>query len=297
MKSSDTSVQELVDNWRRRGRHLHVLGANSRIWRIGEGEQVVCVHGVPTSAYLYRKVLPALAERGLQGITFDLPGMGFAERPENFDYSWSGLAEWVVEAISAANIDRFHLVVHDIGGPVGFDVIRRIPDRIRSLTILNTMLHVASFRRPWFMEPFAHRGLGWIWLQAVRTPMLIMVLRVFGAHGGPSRDELRVYEKLLLRDDGGRAFLKIMRSFERTSAFEQRTVAALQNRTFPAQVIWGAQDRALRIQDYAPAICNTLGLNDWHEVYGKHFLQEDSPDEIATHVAALASGGQGGPDA
>ena len=51
-----------------------------------DGEAVVCVHGVPASAYLYRKVVPALATRGLRGIAVDLPGLGLAERPADADY-------------------------------------------------------------------------------------------------------------------------------------------------------------------------------------------------------------------
>ena len=283
------SVQQIVNSWRDRGASLQVPNANTRIWREGEGEPVVCLHGVPASAFIYRKVLPVLAARGMQGVALDFPGLGFADRPEQFDYSWSGLASWTVDALDAAEIDGFHLVVHDIGGPVGFDVIRRIPERVRSLTVLNTIGRVASFRRPLVMEPFAHRGIGWFWLQGMRTPMIIALLRTVGMHDGPTNDELRAYGALLFRKDGGRAFLKIMRSFERTDAFEAAIVTALNNLTVPAQVIWGAQDPALKMNKYAPPICEILGLPDWHRVRGKHFLQEDSPNEIAEHIANLVA--------
>ena len=59
-----------------------------------------------------------------------------------------------------SSIDRCHLVVHDIGGPIGFEWAIRNPDRVLSLTVLNTMLEPAGFRRPWTMRPFAIRGLG-----------------------------------------------------------------------------------------------------------------------------------------
>ena len=283
------SVQQIVNSWKDRGASLQVPNAATRIWREGDGEPVVCLHGVPASGFIYRKVLPALAVRGMQGITLDFPGLGFADRPEQFDYSWSGLAKWTVDALDAAKIDGFHLVVHDIGGPVGFDVVRRIAQRIRSLTVLNTVVRVASFRRPFVMEPFAHRGIGWFWLQGMRTPMIIALLRTVGMHNGPTNDELRAYGALLFREDGGRAFLKIMRSFERTQEFETGIVTALKNMTAPAQVIWGAQDSALKMKQYAPPICEVLGLADWHKVRGKHFLQEDSPNEIAEHVANLVA--------
>lgn len=194
-----------------------------------------------------------------------------------------------MDAVDAAHIDHFHLVVHDIGGPIGFDVIRRIPDRVLSLTALNTFVNVASFRRPWVMEPFAHKGLGWLWLQSMRTPLLLILMRMIGVSHTPTDEELNAYGDLLFREDGGKAFLKIMKRFERTQAFESRILDALAHRRFPAQVIWGKEDPALRMDKYAPELCRILGLDEFHQVAGKHFLQEDSSREIADHVARLVA--------
>lgn len=282
--------RQVVAAWEARGHLLCVQGANSRIWREGTGEPVLCLHGVPASAFLYRKLLPELALLGLEGVAFDLPGMGFADRPDNFDYSWSGLARWVVKAIDAAGLDAFHLVLHDIAGPVGFEVIRLIPHKIRSLTVLNTMVNVASFHRPWVMEPFAHAGIAKLWLASMRTPLIIPLMRAIGMHDGPTNDELRAYGCLLTRVDGGQAFLKVMKGFERTEAFERRIISALKARDFPAQLIWGREDPALKMARYAPELCQVLALKSWHKVRGKHFLQEDSPRAIATHVAELIAG-------
>jgi pimeloyl-ACP methyl ester carboxylesterase len=49
------------------------------------------------------------------------------------DYSWSGLARWSARAIDALGIDRCHLVVHDIGGPIGFEWAIAHPERVLSL--------------------------------------------------------------------------------------------------------------------------------------------------------------------
>src|SRR5260370_41069106 len=149
------NADRLIEEWRRQGRVLEVEGANTVLWRMGQGETVICVHGVPTSGFLYRKLLPELASRGLEGVTLDLPGLGLAGRPADFDYSWSGLAAWYLKAIDAAGIKSFHLVVHDIGGPIGFYVIRRAPHKIKSLTVLNTLVDASQFHLPRVMEPFA----------------------------------------------------------------------------------------------------------------------------------------------
>jgi pimeloyl-ACP methyl ester carboxylesterase len=279
--------KKIVSSWESLGQPLKVKGANTRIWRQGSGEPVLCLHGVPASAFLYCKVLTELAKLDMQGIAFDLPSMGFADRPKEFDYSWSGLAQWTVEAIDATGLDKFHMVVHDIGGPIGFDVIRQIPDRILSLTVLNTIVKVKSFHRPWIMEPFAHPIIGALWLLSMRTPMIIPLMRLVGMHEGPSNDELRAYGYLLTRDDKGEAFRKVMRGFERTSEFEERIISTLRNRKFPAQVIWGAQDVTLKLDKYAYDICEILGLDSFHEVRGKHFLQEDSPREIAEKISSF----------
>jgi pimeloyl-ACP methyl ester carboxylesterase len=87
-----------------------------------------------------------------------------------------------------------------------------------------------------------------------------------------------------------------MRSFERTQPFEQGILDALANRQFPAQVIWGKDDPALKERDYAPELCQVLGLQNWQSVPGKHFVQEDSSEAIAAAVQQLSATGQPMPD-
>ena len=283
------SSAEIIEAWASRGRRLDVAGAGTTVWEEGTGEPVVCLHGVPSSAFLYRKVLPELAARDCRGIAFDLPGLGLADRPRDFDYSWSGLAKWTVDAIDALELDRFHLVVHDIGGPIGFDVVARVPDRIASLTVLNTLVRVASFKRPWSMEPFARRGIGEIYLKTMHPIAFERLMRVQGVATPVPAADLRVYVHLLKRGDGGRAFLRIMRGFERTEEFEQRILQALSARSFPAQVLWAEQDPALRIEHQGEHAREALGVGAITRLHGKHFVQEDAPAEIAEHTARLAS--------
>ena len=66
--------------------------------------------------------LRELAARGLRGIAFDLPGLGLADRPATFDYTWTELGRFGAAAVDALGLDRCHLVVHDIGGPAGFEL-------------------------------------------------------------------------------------------------------------------------------------------------------------------------------
>ncbi len=155
---------------------------------------------------------PGVARHGLR-----LPGqraLPTGRRP--FDYSWSGLARWTGEAIDALELDRVHLVVHDIGGPIGFEWAIHNPDRVLSVTVLNTVLDVDGFKRPWPMAPFAVQGLGEVWLRL--SPRLLFS-EIFYSQGIAERSRVprsQVYAHIaLLRlHDRGRAFLEIMRGFE-----------------------------------------------------------------------------------
>lgn len=288
--ASSSATDTIIQEWAERGRALAVPGAATTVWEDGDGAPVLCLHGVPTSAFLYRKVVAQLARHGLRGIAVDLPGLGLADRPEAFDYSWSGLGAWSLRAVDALGLDRFHLIVHDIGGPVGFDLVARAPERVASLTVLNTVTRVASFRRPAVMEPFARRGIGELYLRALTPVAFEQLMRRQGVVSPVPADELRAYVPLLKRVDGGRAFLRIMRGFERTEAFETRILDALDRRAFPAQVLWGEHDPALPLRTHGEHARHALGLDRVISLPGRHFVQEDAPEAIAEHVAALAAG-------
>ena len=118
----NAQVAQLIDAHSAAGRRFEAGGVRSFVREHGEGPNVVLLHGIPASSFLYRKVIPRLADQGLRAIALDFPGLGLADRPERFDYSWSGLSRWLGEAIDALGLDRCHLVVHDIGGPIGVRV-------------------------------------------------------------------------------------------------------------------------------------------------------------------------------
>lgn len=277
-----------LDVHRAAGRDLVADGVRSFVREEGTGETVLCMHGVPASSFLYRKVLVELADRGLRGVAFDLPGLGFAERPRDFDYRWSSLARWSTAAVEALDLGPLHLVVHDIGGPVGIRMAADLGDQVRSLTILNTPLDPATFRQPPIMRPFSTR-LGRLYLAAQTDLAFLasMYLQGVADRSAVSRAQLLAYKRQLVAEDGGAAFLQIMRGFELTeelSALIRRTVRAIPAR----QVLWGAKDPALTLQRWGRVAQEVADVEEVQTVPGKHFLQEDHPAAVAEGVARLA---------
>src|SRR5262249_20546695 len=188
------SSRDVVEEHRAAGRRFEVAGVASFVREAGPsagGVPVVCLHGVPASSFLYRKVLAELAGRGLRGIAFDLPGLGLADRPAAFDYSWTGLGRFCAAAVDALGLGRFHLVVHDIGGPAGFELAAAMPGRVASLTVLDTLVEVDTFKRPWSMEPFARRGIGEAYVRTLSKPAFRLLMRLQGVQdpGAVSRAE------------------------------------------------------------------------------------------------------------
>ena len=64
------TIARILEDHENSGRYFEVGELRSFRLDKGDGEAVVCLHGVPASAYLYRKLVPALASRGLRGIAF-----------------------------------------------------------------------------------------------------------------------------------------------------------------------------------------------------------------------------------
>jgi pimeloyl-ACP methyl ester carboxylesterase len=282
-------VAEVIDRHRAAGREFEAGGIRSFVRELGEGDPVVLMHGVPVSSFLYRKVLPLLADRGLRGIAFDLPGLGLAEKPESFDYSWSGLGRWMGEAVDALGIPECHLVLHDIGGPIGLEWALRNQHRVSSLTVLDTLIDVGDFRRVWTMELARPPLLGPLWVAGIRPPVArwLFYLQGIADRSATPPEEVDAHIALLHRDGGGRSFRRIIRGFELTEEKERFYTEGLREAGWPASILWGERDPALN-EDRRRAFEDALGI-EASVIPAKHFLQEDRAPAVADAIAEAAA--------
>jgi haloalkane dehalogenase len=284
-----SQVAEAIETHRAAGREFEAGGVRSFVREQGEGDPVVLMHGIPVSSFLYRKVLPLLAERGLRGVAFDLPGLGLAEKPAAFDYGWSGLGRWTGQAVDALGIDRCHLVLHDIGGPIGLEWALRNRDRIRSLTVLDTLIDVTHFSRVWSMDLAAPPVIGPLWVATIRPPVArwLFYLQGIGDRSATPAHEVDAHIALLHRDGGGRSFRQIVRGFELTEDRERFYTEGLREAGWPATILWADRDPALG-EDRRRAFEDALGV-EAEVVSAKHFLQEDQAPAVAEAIARVAS--------
>jgi haloalkane dehalogenase len=289
--SRQERVARLVATHRAAGALFDAGGVTSFVRAEGEGAPVLLMHGLPSSSFLYRKVIPELAGYGLRGLSFDLPGLGLADRPPDFDYTFTGLGRFAVAAVDALALDRFHLVVHDAGGPVGFELAATIPERIRSLTLLNTVVDMDNV--PFPMEVYARFATGDRWPAlppASITREIVYRVGIRNRAAVPA-DEVDVYRELVLREDNGRGYLKIMRNLERTpgKARLYKRVVDTRRSPYPVQIVWGADDRVLPLRKHGFRAREAAGLGTIITMPGKHYFQEDMAPEIAAVVASFVA--------
>lgn len=290
MAELENKVDEVISTHEKSGRYFEVNGIKTFALDYGEGDVVLCVHGVPTSSFLYRKVLKSLAEKGYRGISIDLPGLGLSARPEDFDYSFPNFADFLLEATKQLNIKKFHLVVHDIGGPIGFALAAQNMEKIRSLTILNTWVDVVNFKKPLVMRPFENKILGEAELKMITHSTWPIMFSKMGVNNTNtiSEEEIKAYVNLLKREDNGKAFLKIMRNFCDTPKFRNTCIKAVKNTPYLVQAIWGKDDPALTYDKYGEEINIIADLKEMTLLPSRHFLQEEVWEEIAEKIVELA---------
>lgn len=104
----------------------------------GAGTPVVLLHGWPQTWREWRKLMPLLAD-DYRLIAPDLPGLGDSSKPAD-GYAKQTIARDLLEMCEQLQLDRFHLVGHDWGGPTAFALACARPAAVRSLSILDVTI-------------------------------------------------------------------------------------------------------------------------------------------------------------
>ena len=113
-----------------------------------DGPLVLFLHGFPQSRHTWRAQQPALAAAGYRSVAFDQRGYSPGARPdpaEPANYTVDRLVGDVLAVADALEGERFHLVGHDWGGAVSWQVADAAPQRLLSLSVLSRP-HPSAFR-------------------------------------------------------------------------------------------------------------------------------------------------------
>jgi pimeloyl-ACP methyl ester carboxylesterase len=100
---------------------------------------VLLLHGFPTSSRMFRNLIPMLAGK-YRVIAPDYPGFGHSAVPSRveFNYTHAHLSQVVEALLDKLGVTRFAMYVMDFGGPIGYRLMLRYPDRVTGVVIQNT---------------------------------------------------------------------------------------------------------------------------------------------------------------
>jgi haloalkane dehalogenase len=105
------------------------------------GAPVLLLHGEPTWSFLYRNVVPILAQAGLRVVAPDLVGFGRSDKPaRREEYTYQRQVDWTRSFADRMGLDGIRLLCHDWGGLIGLRMVAEQPDRFARVLASNTGL-------------------------------------------------------------------------------------------------------------------------------------------------------------
>lgn len=117
---------------------VSVKGSNMHYVDSGSGNPILFLHGIPTSSYLWRHIIPALSSKA-RCIAPDLIGMGQSDKPD-IDYRVFDHIAYLEAFIDALELKNITLVLHGWGSVIGFDYARRHPTNVKAIAFYEAHL-------------------------------------------------------------------------------------------------------------------------------------------------------------
>lgn len=252
----------------------------------GTGPPILFVHGTPTWSFEWRHLIRALAP-AWRCVAPDHLGFGFSDRPRDFPYTPEAHAENLARFVDALALDRFTLVVHDYGGPIGLPIALARPERVARLVLINTWMW--SFAGDREMERKARvidGPLGRFLYRWANFSLRVLIPHVCGDRRKLTRAIHRQYlDRFPDPWSRGAVLWPLAHAIVGSSAFYDslwRERARLRHR--PALIIWGMRDRA-----FPPRY-----LARWKEVLPDarviefadvgHWPHEEAPEVVIDHL-------------
>ncbi len=262
----------------------------------GSGDPILFLHGNPTSSYLWRNILPHLADQG-RCIAPDLIGMGDSEKLEDSGPDSYRLVEhrhYLDGFLDAVGVEeRVTFVIHDWGSALGFDWANRHRDAVLGITYMEAIVQPVS----WEDWPEGIRKL-FSGFRAEVGEAMVLEKNIFVE---------KVLPGSVLRGLTDAEMAVYRRPFENPGEDRRPTL------TWPRQIPLGGEpaDVVQIVQDYADWLKTSTDLpklfinaepgailtgaqrefcRSWPNqtevtVKGSHFIQEDSPHEIGQAIA------------
>lgn len=245
---------------------------------------VLCLHGFPELAVSWREQLAGLSD-SFRVVAPDMRGYGGTDAPSKVrDYDLDILTRDVVELIDALGVDKVHLVGHDWGGAIAWEVGQRHGDRLHTLSVINCppaqvmlkqLRRFDQLRRSWYMLFFQ---LPYVPERMLTKDPEATVPRVFRGNARNTAPFTQAALEPYVRQLRDRGLPGI--NYYRAAA--RRWPRRLSRIDVPTRLIWGLRDPAL-----GPWFADPTLYEHWVTSFDRrlledagHYPQIEAPDEV-----------------
>ncbi|MFD3522405.1 alpha/beta fold hydrolase [Streptomyces sp. NPDC058653] len=255
-----------------------------------EAPAVVLLHGFPTSSFMFRHLIPELAE-DYHVIAPDHLGFGLSDAPPvgDFDYSFDALADLTAQLLAGIGVTRYAMYVQDYGAPIGWRLLLKDPAAITAIISQSGNGYEEGFvesfwgtaRAYWreqnpetiaaIRQAFSLDMIKWQYLNGVPDPSLV------------SPDTWQHDHALVSRPGNDRVQLKLLLDYASNLPLYPRLHAQLRESRPPLLAVWGKGDEIFGSAG-AGAFARDVPDAQVHLLSGGHFLLESALDEVAELV-------------
>ena len=246
---------------------------------------VILLHGFPESSVIWNRLTADLTYMGYYTVAFDQRGYSFKARPdEASQYEISHLASDVIAMADALGIKEFHLIGHDWGSAVGWQVASDYPARLKSFTSLS-IPHLAAFSRAYIEDSIQHTSSKYIRdFQTNKVPEYMLakndyeVLRsIWSAH---DEDEIASYINLFSQEKALSSAINWYRANYNlfVKGFDTGKIDV------PVLFIWGNEDKAVQRSGVEWTKSYVSDYYRFVEVNAGHWLMQESYEEVQKEI-------------
>jgi pimeloyl-ACP methyl ester carboxylesterase len=268
-----------------RGRQLFYQEAGP-----ADAPALVLLHGFPASSFMFRDLIPRLADR-YHVIAPDYLGFGLSDAPPvgEFGYTFDALAGLTADLLDQLGVTRYAMYVQDYGAPVGWRLALAAPDAITAVITQNGNGYEAGLVED-FWKPVRE-----YWQDrnpqteaAIRGALTLDAIRWQYLYGVP--DESLVSPDAWLHDfarvsrpGNDVVQLALFADYATNLPLYPKLHAWLRDSKVPVLAVWGRNDPIFG-PDGALAFAADAPGAEIHLVDGGHFLLESALDTIEGYI-------------
>lgn len=244
-------------------------------------DPVILLHGIPTWGFLWRDILPSIANKR-RVLAPDLLGFGFSDRRDCFDRSIDRQANMIDSWMQKLQIDRAAIVAHDIGGGVALRLATLFPHRVSRLCVMNTVCYDS-----WPIELMLQFGHPEAQRKVSASKAMVALRGALKSGFATSPGDERMNGLLApYRTEVGKLSL-IRNAAALNTNLTTEITHLLPTIVAPTLILWG-EDDTFQLIKYGERLAADIPGSQLIRIAGaRHFAMIDQPESVCQHLLAF----------